>query len=81
MPPISQSTTTNLNETNLDNVLVITKNDLDRITNHLNQRQVEEDERVDEITRKRELRDKSQALTRNWDNTIEVRSIFDIYLY
>lgn len=56
----------------LNNVLVITKNDLDRIANHLNRRQREDDERTAEQMRKRELHEKSKALTSGWNNTIEV---------
>ncbi len=74
MPPI-QSPQMNQQGQNLDKVLVLTKNDLERITNHINRRQIEEDSAQDEQRRKRELYEKSQALTRNWNNTIEVYSI------
>lgn len=56
----------------LNNVLVITKSDLDRLTNHLNRKQREDEDRLAELARKRELREKSKALTSNWNNTIEV---------
>ena len=63
----------NATEQNLNKVLVITKNDLDRITGHLNKKQKEEEEATEEFQRKKELHDKSVALTRNWNNTIEVK--------
>ena len=68
MPPINQAA----NQPALNNVLVITKNDLVRIANHLNRKQQEEEDRSTEIARKRELHEKSKTLTRNWNNTIEV---------
>ena len=64
--------TTNNGAKNLSKVLVLTKNDLDRIAGHLNQRQAEEQEALDEKNRKRELYLKSQALTKTWNNTIHV---------
>jgi hypothetical protein len=63
-------------DNNLSKVLVITKNDLDRITGHLNKKQKEEDLVNEENQRKKELHEKSLALTRNWNNTIQVRSCF-----
>lgn len=76
MPPISPQNNLNQTEKNLSKVLVITKNDLDRITGHLNKKQREEDAALEEYQRKKELHEKSLALTRNWNNTIEVSSIF-----
>lgn len=67
MPPINQAQ----NETNLSKVLVITKNDLDRISGHLNRQRREEEAHLDEIQRKKELHEKSLALTQNWNNTIQ----------
>lgn len=76
LPPINQSMTLNNvnSQKNLSNVYVLTKTDLDRISNHLNRRQFEEDDRTAERQRKRELYERSKALTRNWNNTIEVNS-------
>lgn len=71
LPPISSPNNLNATEQNLNKVLVITKNDLDRITGHLNKKQKEEEEATEEFQRKKELHDKSLALTRNWNNTIE----------
>lgn len=65
LPPIQSPTQ------NLDKVLVLTKNDLERITNHINRRQIEQDLADEELNRKKELHEKSLALTRNWNNTIE----------
>lgn len=70
LPPINSPTS--LNDTNLNKVLVITKNDLERITGHLNKKQQEEEDAAEEYRRKKELHEKSMALTRNWNNTIEV---------
>lgn len=69
MPPIQSP---QAQGQNLDKVLVLTKNDLDRITNHLNKRQIEQDIASEEQKRKKDLHEKSLALTRNWNNTIEV---------
>lgn len=52
-------------------MLVLTKNDIDRITGHLNKHQKEEEDALDELRRKKELHEKSLALTKNWTNTIE----------
>lgn len=77
MPPINSPTSMNVptSETNLSKVLVITKNDLDRITGHLNKKQKEEESANEELLRRKELHEKSLALTRNWNNTIQVRTI------
>ena len=72
MPPINSPTNLSAPETNLSKVLVITKNDLERITGHLNKKQKEEDQANEEYERKKQLHEKSLALTRNWNNTIEV---------
>lgn len=72
LPPISSPTGLSSSENNLSKVLIITKNDLDRISGHLNRRQKEEEEALDEIKRKKDLHEKSIALTRNWNNTIQV---------
>ncbi len=56
----------------MNKVVVITKNDLDRITGHLNRRQKEKEVVIDELNRKKELHEKSLALTKSWNNTIEV---------
>lgn len=50
---------------------MITKNDLDRIHGHLNKRQANDDAYLEEKQRKQELYEKSRALTKNWNNTIE----------
>ena len=50
---------------------MITKNDLDRISGHLNRKRNEEEANQDEIRRKKELHEKSLALTQNWNNTIQ----------
>lgn len=68
LPPISPN---GENQTNLNNILVITKNDLDRIHGHLNKRRNEDESQQEEARRKKELHEKSLALTRNWNNTIE----------
>lgn len=68
LPPISPN---GENQTNLNNILVITKNDLDRIHGHLNKRRNEDDTQQEEARRKKELHEKSMALTRNWNNTID----------
>lgn len=52
-------------------LLVLTKNDLDRITGHLNNSKKQEEEAQEELRRKRELYEKSRALTKNWNNTFE----------
>lgn len=69
LPPISPNGENN--QQNLNNVLVITKNDLDRIHGHLNKRQTNDDAYHEEKLRKQELYEKSRALTKNWNNTIE----------
>jgi hypothetical protein len=74
LPPI-QSPQLQVQGQNLDKVLVLTKNDLDRITNHLNKREIEQEIAYDEQKRKKELHEKSIALTRNWNNTIEVNNL------
>ena len=61
---------------NLNKVVVITKNDLDRITGHLERRQREKEAVMEDLTRKKELHQKSLALTKNWNNTIEVLIFF-----
>lgn len=66
LPPISPNGGQQLN-----NILVITKNDLDRIQGHLNKRRNEEETNESEIQRKQDLYEKSKALTRNWNNTID----------
>ena len=71
LPPINGST--KINDNDLNKVVVITKNDLERITGHLNRRQKEKDVVMDELNRKKELHEKSLALTKSWNNTIEVR--------
>lgn len=75
LPPINSP---NTQSAQLNNVLVITKNDLDRITNHLNRKQREDEDRQAEQARKRELHEKSKALTSNWNNTIQVSQIIEI---
>jgi hypothetical protein len=70
LPPISSPTT--VNEKTLDKVLILTKNDLDRLNNHLNKQEREQEAIQEELQRKKELHEKSLALTRNWNNTIEV---------
>lgn len=70
LPPINSATSLNA-DNNLSKVLVITKNDLDRITGHLNKKQKEEDLVNEENQRRKELHEKSLALTRNWNNTIQ----------
>lgn len=81
MPPINQSGSertsptngvSSVNEKNLNKMLVLTKTDIDRLTNHLNRKQREDEERSSEMARKRELYERSKALTSNWNNTIEV---------
>ena len=70
LPPISP----NQVDASLNKVLVLTKNDLDRINNHLNRRQHEEEEAESVLQRRKELHEKSLALTSNWNNTIKVGS-------
>ena len=60
-------------------MLVLTKNDLERIAGHLNRRQNEEDAYLEEKMRKKELHEKSQALTKNWNNTIQVIHYFKFF--
>ncbi|CAF0783083.1 unnamed protein product [Brachionus calyciflorus] len=69
LPPINSP----LNSPTLEasKLLVLTKNDLERINGHLNKRQQEEEAALDELRRKKELHEKSLALTRNWNNTID----------
>jgi hypothetical protein len=67
LPPIQN----NPNESSLNKVLVITKNDLERISGHLNRSRNEEQATLDEIKRKKELHEKSIALTQSWKNTIQ----------
>lgn len=67
LPPISPTN----DQSNLNNILVITKNDLDRIHGHLNKNRSEIEACNEEAQRKKELHEKSLALTRNWNNTIE----------
>lgn len=67
LPPISPSE----QERNLNNILVITKNDLDRIHGHLNKKSNEIEACNEEAQRKKMLHEKSLALTRNWNNTID----------
>ncbi len=69
--PVLSSSASNNN--NISKVLVLTKNDLERISSHLNKKQREEEEIFEELRRKKELHEKSQALTRGWNNTIQVR--------
>lgn len=52
-------------------LLILTKNDLERITGHLNKNKNQEQEAQEEYKRKRELYEKSKALTKNWNNTFE----------
>jgi hypothetical protein len=73
LPPLdaairSQSHT----DKDLNKVLVITKNDLNRITGHINRRQEEQDNLVEELNLKKKLHERSLALTSKWNNTIEV---------
>lgn len=56
---------------NLSKVLVLTKNDLERISHHLNKSRIEEEQAMEEKRRKKELHEKSKALTKNWNNTIQ----------
>jgi hypothetical protein len=67
LPPINEKQ----NEKNLNKVLVITKNDLERISGHLNRQRNEDEANLDEIKRRKELLEKSKALTQNWNNTIQ----------
>lgn len=68
-----------MNEKTLDKVLILTKNDLDRLNNHLNRQEREQEAIQEELQRKKELHEKSLALTRNWNNTIEVILIHSRY--
>jgi hypothetical protein len=70
LPPIGSPVANTSQANNLSKVLVITKNDLDRISGHLNRRQNEEEALLEEQRRRKELHEKSQELTRNWNNTI-----------
>lgn len=67
LPPISPTN----EQGNLNNILVITKNDLDRIHGHLSKNQNQADACNEEAQRKKSLHEKSLALTRNWNNTID----------
>lgn len=67
LPPINEKQ----NEKNLSKVLVITKNDLERISGHLNRQRNEDEANLEEIKRRKELLEKSKALTQNWNNTIQ----------
>ena len=69
LPPISPNAMNQ--DTNLNNILVITKNDLDRIHGHLNKRKNDEAAQSEEAQRKKELHEKSLSLTRNWNNTTD----------
>ena len=65
-----------MNEKTLDKVLILTKNDFDRLNHHLNRQEREQEAVEEELQRKKELHEKSLALTRNWNNTIEVILIY-----
>ena len=81
LPPISPNLGGNHENTqNLNNILVITKNDLDRIQGHLNKHQMRDDINHEELQRKKDLHQKSLALTRNWNNTIEGEPILLFFL-
>jgi hypothetical protein len=69
LPPISPNGENQ--QPNLNKILVITKNDLERIHGHLNKQQNEEDSHEEQRQRKQEMFEKSKALTKNWNNTIE----------
>lgn len=57
---------------NLNKVVVINAGDLERIHGHLNRRQREKDAVLDDLNKRKELHEKSLALTRSWNNTIDV---------
>jgi hypothetical protein len=71
LPPITSPGPSSASQPNLNKVLVITKNDLDRISGHLNRKQNEEEAFREEQQRRKELYARSQALTQNWNNTIQ----------
>ena len=52
---------------------IITKSDLNRIQENLNRRQREKDAIQQEITRKKELAERSAQITKHWPNTIAVK--------
>jgi hypothetical protein len=54
---------------------IITKSDLNRIHENLNRRQREKDAIQQEITRKKELAERSAGITKHWTNTIAVNKI------
>lgn len=69
LPPIGANKPAD--NVNLNKVVVINKNDLERITGHLNRRQKEKEAVLEDLNRRKELHEKSLALTRSWNNTID----------
>jgi hypothetical protein len=73
LPPIVKGQSKKcLNMPNLNKVLVLDKDDLERIYGHLTKTQSLEEAAIEEKKRKKDLQEKSLALTKNWTNTIEV---------
>lgn len=68
MPPINSPSNLTVDA---GRMLILTKNDLERITGHLNNNKKQEQEAQEEYRRKRELYEKSKAITKNWNNTFE----------
>lgn len=58
----------------LRQMCIITKSDLNRIHENLNRRQRDKDAIQQEITRKKELAERSAQITKNWPNTIAVNN-------
>jgi hypothetical protein len=56
----------------LRQMCIMTKSDLNRIQENLNRRQRDKDALQQEITRKKELAERSAQVTKNWTNTIAV---------
>lgn len=59
--------------TDLRQMCIITKSDLNRIQENLNRRQRDKDAIQQEINRKKELAARSAQITKHWPNTIVVR--------
>jgi ADP-glucose pyrophosphorylase len=61
---------------NLNKILVLTKSDMARITDHLEKDKRDQWDQEEELRHKEEMYEKSKALTKNWTNTIEVNFNF-----